>query len=252
MFKKLFLAGLGLIVIVAIALFFFGASLLNSSIKKGVETFGPKVTQTPVLLDEVDISIFGTRAILKGLYVGNPKGYKSEYIFSLGEVDVDVRIKSVLSDQIIIDHVVIRQPEISYETNITRSNVKDLLKNVESFTGSSDASAPADETPEADSASTKSIVIKKVQVLDGSVYVGLLGAGQKVKLPNIELTDLGENKNLTIAQCVDIVLTEVIKAIGPAIADAGGILEDSGKSILKSGDESVKKATEGIKSLFGK
>lgn len=254
MIKKILLACLGLFVIALVVLAVFGSSLLNKAIKTGVETIGPKVTQTSVTLESVDLSIFSGAGTLKELHVGNPEGFKSETIFSLGQIDVEVNIMSLLSDKIIINKVIIREPAISYETRLSNSNVKQLLKNIEAFTGppSEEADVPAEEATGA----KKQVVIKQVVVESATVYVGAFGVGQKVKLPRIEMTDVGEGKSMTVADAIDLVLTEVVKAIGPAIAGAGDLLKDGGAKLLDgavTGDESaVKKATEGIKGLFGK
>lgn len=255
MIKKIFLALLGLAVIAAIVIALFGSKMLNSGIKKGVETFGPKVTQTSVTLEAVDISLFTGSGKLTGLNVGNPEGFKSENIFALGEIDVAVKISSLLSDKIIIERVIIKNPAISYETKVTNSNVKQLLENIEAYTGpSAPDEAPTEPAPE--SGSGKQVVIRKVVVEGATVYVGVLGAGQAIPLPRIELNDLGEDRNMNIADAIDLILSEVIKAIGPAMANAGGMLKDGGKALIDgavTGDDSaVKKASEGFKSLFGK
>jgi len=247
MLKKLILAFLGLIVVLAVALFLFGSSLLNKGIKKGVETIGPKVTQTAVTLDAVDISIFSGSGSLKGLNIANPQGYKSEYIFALGEIDVGIEIGSLMSDTIMIDRVIIRKPEISYETNLSTSNVKELLKNIEEFTGSSEsAPATSEESPAEETAAGKKVIIKQVLVEDGTVYVGILGAGQAINLPRIELTNVGENNSVTIVQATNIIIQEILKAIGPAISENGG------KSLLEGDGSAIKKVSEGLKGLFDK
>ena len=124
------------------------------------------------------------------------------------------------------------------------------------------------------------MVIKQLIIEDGSIYVGLLGAGSKVPLPRIEMNNLGEDGNKqSIAETINLVLTEVLKSVGPAIASAGDLLQEGGKAMLDSAkqqgidkvseaadqavnqasekvseaaDAAVNKASEGLKSLFGK
>ena len=57
MIKKIFLFLVILAVAAVAGIYFFGSSVLNKSIKAGVETFGPEVTQTSVTLDAVNLSI---------------------------------------------------------------------------------------------------------------------------------------------------------------------------------------------------
>lgn len=255
MIKKIFL----LLIILAAAVYFIGSSVLNKGIKTAVEKFGPQVTQTPVLLEAVNLSILSGKGTLTGLNVGNPEGFKSEYIFALGQIDVEVDTGSIFSDKIIINKIHIQQPQISYEKTLSSSNIKALLKNIEAFSGPSEetpaADAEAEETAEA--GAQKQVVIKQLIIEDGSVYVGLLGAGSNVPLPRIEMNNLGEDGNKkSVAETIDLVLTEVLKSIGPAMSGAGDLLQEGGKAVLdnakqlgaekasEAAGEAVKKATE--------
>ncbi len=261
MIKKLLLGFILLAAIALAAIYFLGSGALNKGIKSGVETYGPRVTQTDVTLADVNLSILSGSGTLKGLNVGNPEGFKSEHIFSLGQIDLKVDTGTVFSDKIIIDHIIIKKPEISYEKTFTSSNIKELLKNIEEFTGPSSGPEP---DPEPDTGAKKQVVIKKLLIEDGTIYVGAMGIGQTVKLPLIEMNDIGEGGDqMTIAEVMDLVLSKVIQSIGPAIANAGDLLKDGGKAALESAKEgaveqldeaagdAVNKASEGIKNLFG-
>ena len=254
MIKKIFLFLVILAVAGVAAIYFFGSSALNKGIKTGVEKFGPEVTQTPVRLDDVNLSILSGNGTLTGLYIGNPDGYKSENIFALGQIDIDIDTSSVFSDKIIINKIIILKPEISYEKTLMSSNIKALLKNIEAYTGSTDESAPTpdEEAPAADGPS-KQVVIKQLVIEDGTIFVGLMGAGTTVPLPRIEMNNIGEDGNQkSMAEIIDLVLTEVLKSIGPAIADAGNLVGEGGKAALEEGEGAVEKVTDSIKGLFGK
>lgn len=262
MIKKLLLALIPLAVIAVALIYFIGSSALNKGIKSGVETFGHSVTQTDVTLDSANISILTGSGSLKGLNVGNPDGYKSEDIFALGEIDLKVDTGTVFSDKIVIDHIIIRKPEISYEKSFTSSNVKELLKNIEEFTGPKNQNEPALEE---DAGAKKQVVIRKLLIEDGAIYVGALGIGQTVPLPTIEMENIGEEGNqMSMAEVIDLVLTKVVQSIGPAIANAGDLLKRGGQAALDGATENatkaldsaagdaVDKASESLKGLFGK
>jgi uncharacterized protein involved in outer membrane biogenesis len=260
MIKKIFLGLILLAVLAAAAIYFVGSSALNKGIKSGVETFGPKVTQTNVTLEDVNLSILSGSGTLKNLNVGNPEGYKSDNIFALGEIDLKVDTSTAFSDKIVIDHIIIKKPEISYEKSLSSSNVKELLKNIEEFTGPSSSDTSSTE----DTGAKKQVVIKKLIIEDGTIYVGALGVGQTVALPRIEMEDIGESgEQMSIAEVTDLVINKVLANIGPSIAGAGDLLKDGGAAALQSvtkgaseklneatGD-AVNKASESIKGLFG-
>lgn len=256
MFKKRLIGFALLAVIIVAVIYFAGSSVLNKCIKSGVETYGPRVTQTPVTLEDVQLSILSGSGMLKGLHVGNPEGYKSENIFALGQIDLKVNTRSVFSDKIIIDHIIIKRPAMSYEKKLTTSNLKKLLENIEQFTGPS--SEPEAETAEEEKAGTKKqVIIKKLLIEDGTIYVGALGIGQTVPLPRIEMENIGEDGNeMTMPEVIDLVLSQVLQSIGPAIASAGE-LGGAAVDVLKTqGLDKVGQATdlvgEGIKGLLGK
>ena len=262
MIKKI-LIFLALLLVAAVALFItFGSAALNKGIKSGVETIGPQMTQTEVTLDEVDISLLSGSGTLKGLNIGNPAGFKSEHIFALGQIDIDIDTKSLTSDTIVIALIDIQQPQISYEKKLTTTNIKKLQKNIDAFTGASKRDKPADDTT--DDGTGKQLLIKKLIIEDAKVNVGLMGAGMEVPLPRIEMENIGEDgKQQSVGEVLDLVLREVITAIGPAIAGAGDLLKNGSQAILDTTQSSalkdageavgdtVNKATEGLKSLFG-
>lgn len=265
MIKKLFLFLVLLVVVSAALFYFFGANALNKAVKTGVERYGPDVTQTPVQLHSVNLSPFSGRGSLTGLTIGNPPGFTSKNIIALGEIDIEVEPKSLLSDQIILKKVHIRQPEISYERTLRGSNLQELLKNIESYAG--DSTPPPPESPAAAEAegAKKQVIIRELLIEEGSIYVGALGQGVQVTLPRIAMTDIGEGNNRkTIAQVLDLVLTEVFKSIGPAIANSGQLLKEGGQALLdgaregalkqldESATDAAKKASEGIKGLLGR
>jgi hypothetical protein len=163
---------------------------------------------------------------------------------------------------VIINKIHIIKPEISYEKTLSNSNIKQLMKNIEAFTGPS-AATPDDAEPKESSAS-KQVIIQQLIIEDGTIFVGLLGAGTTVPLPRIEMNNIGEDGNRkSMAQVLDLVLTEVLKSLGPAIANTGDLLKDGGKAAFEgvkeqgldkvgaAADEAVKKANESMKKLFG-
>ncbi|WP_269525608.1 hypothetical protein [Coraliomargarita parva] len=253
MIKKILLILVLLAVAGVAAIYFFGSSALNSGIKNGVETYGPRVTQTTVRLDAVNLSVLSGNGKLTGLYIGNPEGYQSENIFALGEIEVEIDKGTVFSDKIVINKIIINKPEMSYEKKLMGSNVKDLLKNIEDFTGGSSETAPSEETATESDGASKKVVIKQLVIDECTVYVGALGVGQTVTLPRIEMTDIGEgDQSVTLAQATNLILTQVLANIGPAIAESGISTESTTKALGDAAGDAVNKASESIKGLFNK
>lgn len=280
MIKKLFLLILLLVASAFALVYFFGAGWITQA----VETFGPKVTQTSVRLDEVKLSPLSESGTLKGLYIGNPEGYKNEHIVSLNQIDVEMKAKSLLSDEIIVNKIHIRSPEMNYEKTLRGSNLNSLLANVESFSRSDSSQTATPNTESAEPAKTgsdskppKKVLIRELLIEDLQVSVGLMGAGTSITVPKIEMQNLDSSSTKElVAQVLKVVLNEVTRQIGAGVSGLGqntlSGLEAVGKQalskkqeeLLKEADQEIEKVQgeleetlepeliKGIKSLFGK
>ncbi|MGK0176478.1 MAG: hypothetical protein ACJAT5_000347 [Lentimonas sp.] len=260
MIKKIFTSLLILFFIAALCTYFFGSKILSKSIKTGVETFGPKVTQTPVKLDEVKLSILSGNGQLSGLYVGNPEGFSSENIFSLGQIEIDIESGSLLSDQVVINKIYIKEPHIRYEKSLKSSNLKELLKNIEESTGSGATAetegAPSEDVATDESAPGKDVFIKEFVIENPNVFLGVIGLGTTVPLPSIELTNISSSEEEIAATILKQVIAKLFENIKSASTNTAGSLSSATEEILDSvknqSKEPLKQVNEGIKNLFGK
>lgn len=242
MSKKLLYIGGGLVVVglvTFLALQFF----LGSVVTAGINNFAPKLTQTKVVLDGANISPLTGSGTLRGLVVGNPKGWSDSNLCALGKIHVDVAPFSILGDHIIVNEIEIDAPEFNYETKIVASNVADLLKNIEAAMGG--------KGPEATTKTGKPIKfeVKKFRLTNGKVRLGVAGAAMTLPMPPIELNDLGTKEGgITPDQLVFAVMRSVTSSVVTATAQAAGqIGSTSGAATV----EGLKKTGEAIKGLFG-
>ncbi len=176
--KKLLIAG-SVLAALALVAFFVLQLFLGSIVKTAVNNFAPKVTGTKVTLESASISPLTGAGTLTGLTVGNPAGWSSEKAFYLGKVHVDVAPFSILGDRIVIEEVIIDQPEFVYETKIVASNIGDLLKNIENATGSKDKAAQ----PTTQSGQPVKFEVKKFTLRNGKVTLGVGAAALSMPLP---------------------------------------------------------------------
>lgn len=234
----------GVVLIVYIGLTFF----LGSVVRAGVNSFGPKLTKTKVELASARISPFTGSGTLRGLFVGNPEGWSSDKAFYLGTMDVKMKPFSVFGDHIEVDEIVIDEPVFVYETKIFSSNIKDLLKNVEEFTGS------GGQEPTAKSGQPIKFVVKKLRITRAVAKLGVGPAAIPVPLPPISLNNLGVDEggitpDELVGEIMQSVLTDIVAASGKAALKAGSTV---GAGATESAGSAFKKAGEGIKKLFGK
>jgi len=243
---RILLVGVILVVIALGAIFFS----LNSIVKKGVETAGPKLTKVEVRLGGAKLSPLSGNGRLMELFVGNPPGFKSPSAIKVGDVNVGLQLSSVLSDTLIVKQINIQAPEITFEGSLSGNNLSKILDNLQ-------GESTAGNTGQTSKKTEKKFIVKDVLVKGGIVNVGIntpLGSRTaKLSLSEIHLQDIGSSQNGVTAaelakQLFQPLLASVTKAVTEQMADLGKGLQDMGKGATGQ----VDKATERLKGLFKK
>src|SRR5438105_7870341 len=113
--KKLIVRIVVVVLVLLVATVGTSIYFLGSIVKKGVETVGPQITKTEMKLDGATLSLLSGSGKLKGLFVGNPEGFRAESAIKVASVSVGVVPRSVFSDKIHVTHVEVLAPEITFE-----------------------------------------------------------------------------------------------------------------------------------------
>lgn len=265
--KKIILgAGIGIVVLLVVGVIVVGI-FLGSIVKAGMETVGPKVTQTTLTVEAVNISLLGGSASVKGLVLGNPAGYQAPQSISVGDAAVSLAPGSLLSDKIVIRSIAVRDAEITFEGNpFGANNLTKIMDNVNAMTAS--AASTGTNAPAASSTGAKKPA-KKLEVDDflitgAKIHANLTGVVNKeitLPLPDIHLTDLGKGSaGITAADLTKTVLGQItsgtLKALTTAVADLGknvtGAAKGAAQDAGKAASEGVEKVKKGLGGLFGK
>lgn len=263
--KSLISALIGLILLLFIIVVGVGL-FIGPIIKTGVETLGPRITKVPIKLESVDVSVLGGSAAIKGLVVGNPKGFKTPEAIKLGKAELALDVLSVTGDKVVINKVHVVSPEITFDGGLQGNNLSRIMENV-------NAAAPKDEAAKSDAPAAgekgASKPAPKIQVDDFLIsgakvnihLTGPIGKEMTVPLPDIHLKDLGKDKDgITPQELVRVVLgqinTATLKAVTEAVTSSGKMIEDLGKDvtkgITKEAGGAVKSVTDSVGNLFGK
>lgn len=263
-------AALIVIIIVAVVVIF---ASIDSIIKAAIEKVGPQMTQTEVKVDSVSLSTTSGEGSLKGLKIGNPKGFTTDSAFRLGEIGLKVDVSSITSDVIHIREILIKAPDITYEIGSQGSNIDQIKKNVDSYVGSAGPGTPkaaekkADTTSSSKSeqASNKKMIIDSLRIEDTKATIATsLAGGQKLStgLPNIALKDIGKDKGgASPAEVVDRIVAAIEEQAKAAASKMGvdqlkgaakGALDNATKGLTGSGSTSGSGVGDAVKGLFGK
>ena len=275
MIKKILLwGGLALLLLLVAGVLAVGMSL-GKIVKTGIETVGPKITQTSFRVDSVNLSPLSGAAGINGFVLGNPDGYKSAQAISLGKAAVSIVPGSILSDKIIIHSVEVRDAEITFEGSpFGANNLKQIMDNVNALAGGGAAgtNAPAASTPAASGNKPgKKLEVDDFLISGAKVHASITGIpGLAVKeitvpIPDIHFSDLGKgNDGITAGELVQKILGQVtadtVKALANSVSDLSKNLTGAAKDILSgaaangtnavgAGVDTLKK---GLGGLFGK
>lgn len=253
--RKIALIGGGavaLVVLLAVGVGVFLYSSLDGLVKKAIETVGTEVAGVPVSVSEVQIKLGEGKAAIKGLSVGNPKGFSAPHAFRLGEISVTLDTGSVTGNPIVIKDITVASPEVTYETGAQGSNIDALQRNIAAKTGGGGKSEPATSSSSADGG--KKLVIDRLALTGGTLKLAtpIPGAQASAKLGDIVLTGIGRSQGgASSAQVAEQVLGALTKGALKSVQSMGlGNLVDgvAGKagSVVPGG------AGDALKGVFGK
>lgn len=242
---------------------------LDTAIKSGIETAGPKITKTDVKLNSVSLSLLSGSGKIKGFVLGNPQGFKTPAAISVGIANLAVEPRSLFDDKVVIRDISVEGPEITFETDLTAVNLKKILSNVEETAGvsgkpsSSDTNQPA-APKQSEAAGGKKLQVDNFLIRNAKVHVSVNAPviGQQnanVTIPEIHLTNMGTNvEGITAAELSKEVLKALVEKIVPeaekVIADMtkGGKFFGKEATAIVSETNTLQNAASKALDLFNK
>jgi len=196
------------------AVAFYLYANINSLVKEGIESAGSSALGVSVTVDKVQVSICGR---IQGLKVANPEGYStSKPAISVANMEVVLDLSSLTSDVIMIESILVEGPEIFYERHLLESNIGQLQNN------SNDQTVGSEE--EGEERGTQ-LVISHLEIRDARIGVvtPLIDKAISLKMPILELKDLGKNKDSSVRKVISEVLIALNKSLVPLITENVGL-----------------------------
>ena len=209
---------MGLLLILVIAIggsVFYLLTNLDSLVEAAIEKYGSEATQTSVLVDSVKINLTDGAAGITGLTVGNPSGYGFANVFSLGEIRAAIDLESLQEEPYIINEITILAPQVFVEVNEDNKTNLNELKN--KLTAGA-AANPQAEAPADGSDAEPRLIIRKLTFADGTIQAkvaALKNKEYKLKLPGLDMNDLGGSKGATATELA----SEILKRLTDRASD---------------------------------
>ena len=265
--KKVLTVSLILFLLVLVAIVMMVNSFGGKLIQKVVNVSGPAALGVPVSLEKADFHLLRGNVFLKGLKVGNPEGFKTDNLFELDSLEVDLDTRALLSGVVHIRKIIVDAPKITYERGLTSSNLSDLLDSLEAKPGAEEK--PSDET-EAESTSKEDtakesstkVLIDELAITGARLKVSLTvaqGLSAPVPLPPIILKDIGKESNgVTFMEVIRMVLrsivgsvTGVLKGSAALVGDGAALVGDGVMAVGGVGVDGVKAVGKGAAVVGG-
>ncbi len=172
---------------------------IDGIVESGIEDSGSDLLKTEVEVDDIDISLLGSSADMDGFIVYNPKGFTDGAAISLNEIEIDLDVKSLLTDQILINKIRVKNPEIFFEQKGSGVNLRKLSNNID---------AGSDEDSE------KTIIIKEFILEEGVIKIHSeleKERSAEASIDRLVLNNIGESGSETIQQAMKQILSPIIK-----------------------------------------
>ena len=264
--KKLFIRLLLVLVVLLVAAAIAAHFFLDGVIKRGVETYGPRLAKVDVKLKAVNLMLLSGSGKVHGLVIGNPQGFSSPSAISVGSTSVSLQPASLLQDKVIVNSINIQAPEITFETglNVKENNLNKILANLEESLGEDSSTNGPTPPPDPAANAGKKLQIDEFLITGAKVHVTVTAFGGKsatLPLPEIRLKNLGQGpEGITAAEVskkvLEVIEREAAQVAVTAIADlskgAVYLSRDIGKAATNTVDKAVDKASKSIGDLFKK
>ena len=220
---------LSVVVVVVVAVAAAGAGWwlfmsIDGLVKHAIESWGPEITGVKVRVDSVRIELAQGRGTIRGLFVGNPKGFAAPHALKLAEMRLTLDPSSVTRDVVVIRELVLAAPDIVYERGQGSDNLAVIQKNVDAWVAKN---AGAQKT----SGPGKKFIIERVLIRNGRVHYGTTASSP---MPDLQLRDVGKKSNgASAGEVVKQVWGAMLRSATNLASSAGSAIKDAWNKLFR-------------------
>ncbi len=247
--RFVFCAALSLVVVTVLAVNLFA----DRAVKAGIERAATETLNVAVTVSNVDLTIMAGKLALQNLLISNPPGYQYDKLLELKKAEIEIDIKSLLSDVVNIKEIKLNGVNVVLEQrDISRNNLQDVITSIHSASKEGEGKSLRVDNLEMSNITVR-MELPSVPAQDDTITL---------ELSPIRMTDLGRDNKLDLADLSG----EIVLAIANRLVEQGvGVLPkdiittltpsldktiDISTRIIESTEDIGKEITEGIKSLL--
>jgi hypothetical protein len=222
---------LAVVLVLALGGLWWLRSNVDHLVASAITRYGSAMTGATVKVGSVNLDSTNGRGSLHGLTVGNPPGFKLPHAVKVGTIELEVDLRTLADDVVMVRKIAIVAPEIGYEKGQTQTNIDAIQRNMAAYLG------PSQEGSKGKKLIVKDLFIRNARAVARAPLIGDQTA--TVNLPDIHLRNLGEAQGgLTpgeLGQAVTNALEQklistvrwesVVRATGDALNKAGNAIK---------------------------
>lgn len=198
---------------------------MDGLVKQAIERWGPEITGVPVKVASVRIEVAEGRGTIRGLVLGNPKGFQAPHALKLSEMRLALDPASVTKDVVVIRELQIVAPEVVYERGQGSDNMTVIQKNVGAWV------AKVAGAPKKDAGPGKKFIIERATVRDGKARFGTTVA---TPMPDLHLRDIGKRTGgATAGEVVKQVWGSMLRSVTGLASRAGSAIGGAWRKLTK-------------------
>lgn len=187
---------------------------LDHVVKRAIEKYVPEILQATVELDEVKLSPADGVGAVKGMRIGNPKGFRAPHAATVGTIELAVDPATVVKDVVRVRRIAVERPSITYEPGAKGSNFDVLQRNVERYVGAG-----------GDAKGGRKLIVESLTIRGARVtYAPQVGRGTATisfDLPDIQLRDVGKSRGgVTPGELAKIIVDALAARVAEVMARA--------------------------------
>lgn len=198
---------------------------LDGLVKQAIEHWGPEITGVPVKVASVRIEVAEGRGTIRGLVVGNPKGFQAPHALKLGEMRLTLDPASVTRDVVVVRELLLVAPDATYERGQGSDNMAVIQRNVDAWV------AKMVGAPKADAGPGKKFIIEHLRIQGGKAHFGTTLSSP---MPDLHLRDIGKKTGgASAGEVVKQVWGSMLRSVTGLAGRAGSAIKDGWNRMFK-------------------
>ena len=248
-----------IIILISLSAYFYLKNNIDEIVREFIVQEVSEVTDTKVQLDAVKLDLKEGAGSLFNFEQPNPPGFQTKYAFHFDQAELDLDLKSIFDEVIIIEKVFINGAEVVYEYSDGKTNfieLKNIInanmtnKTVAASTSKTDQPQQK-ETKKTHAKQSKKIIIKSFEMINTKVEGAVPFASSQtlsVTLPNIQLNNIGSKEGGVEADQLMAIFIDTLEKDLKRSINFKSLVRDLEKDIKQSIEKETNKIIKDLES----